>query len=258
MRYKELFRITIKHPYYEDQRMDIEIYPDSRTERLMKSFNVITKSGSSGFQVVAPVSYDDRFFQKLKQLKECKFIIYPTKAAFIHVTDLKTDQKNEVLHFTNRGMSVESSELKIESTIHQDTFKGFKSIGVLTVDLLNLLETENLQPPNYEVVFDNKTVVWKYYFIHNNEEAEFEISSREKEHSFAEINIENDSIANTLKMKFPDSDVIGFQSDKSIPYSKRPLKDLKLSQKTNDHSISLPNPELGRQGIQILNLNNKV
>lgn len=258
MRYKELFQITVKHPYYLDQWVDIEIYPDARTERLLKSLNVITKSTSSGFKVVAPVSTDGSFNGKLEELRACRFLMYPTHSSFIHVTELNTSADNEVLHFTNVGLLRSSHELKVGAITHSSSSNGFVAIGVMTIDTTGLIAKDGSVAPNYQLVFECQTVVWKYYFIHNTEDADFEISSREEQHSFSEMDLQSDSIGNTLKVKFPESYIIGFQSDQAIPYSRKPVKDLKLNQKISDYSISLPYPEIGRQGIQILNINNKV
>lgn len=258
MRYKELFQITVKHPYYGDHWKDIEIYPDSRTEKLMRTLKVFVKSMNSGFNVLAPVSEDNHFFKNLQKLRECKFLIYPSDSTFIQVTNLKTDVDGEILHFTNEGLMPESTQLKIESTVHQSKNKGYEAVGVITVDFMHMIEENKTHIPKYEVVFDSQAVVWKYYFIHNTEDADFEISSREQQPSFSQMHLESDAIAETLKVKFPESFIVGFQSDEAIPYSKKPVKDLKLNQKINDYSIGLPNPEIGRQGIQILNINNKV
>ncbi|MGB3466979.1 MAG: hypothetical protein WBA74_16990, partial [Cyclobacteriaceae bacterium] len=216
MEYKELYRLTVAHTYYENNRIDIRIFPDDTTRKLMDSLNVITRSRRSGFSVIAPLSDDGRFAKSLEKLTECRFIVYPSHKNFVLVTDLP-DQE-EILHFTNIGLPTDSGDLIKDTTTFTTMHEGFKAIAVVTIDLSEFASKDSMDNTEFKISFASKTVMWKYYFVHLSKDADFEIKTRNQYPNFSAMSVDKDARANSLLVKFPDSYIVAFQSDEAIPY----------------------------------------
>lgn len=257
MSFKEIFQLNIVHPYYSKEKMDLVIIPDIQTARFFKKRGLLKNTGN-GLKILGLTDRDNNLFPISEQHRILKFNIFPTSSDVLTITNTTSTKKGEIMLFTNGGMNKEDTELIKGITDSHATYNGFPVMAQVEIQM-----DEINNNPTYEIVFETKSVKWKYYLLSSEIEQDFEpidftVVDGMERLQFNRMNNDDeilDDVAKSLKSIFPEPNkVMVFESDSMIPYSSSPRKNIQL--KKNDVMLihHLPNPQPKDKGIQIIKI----
>ncbi|MHA7056530.1 hypothetical protein ACWGOQ_0004880 [Aquimarina sp. M1] len=257
MKYHELFRIEIKHPYFSDIPEDLVLVAEYETKKRLNNLGYILKKIASGVKVFAPVLEENNHTVNLGGDDVFMFYIYPISTRIQEVTDLSEIESGKMLSFSNQEQRIGSSELITTQVSQKGIFCGFPALANVVL-VGNKINTNSTDPSTkYSVVFKAKSVQWKYYFVSNTNGSIITLESRDEQISFNEVDIDensSDQIVTSIRLNFPSTQIRVFESRDLVPYSNKPIKNIKLIKNGDVLMSHLPNPKEEQRGIQIIKI----
>ncbi|WP_405205111.1 hypothetical protein [Aquimarina sp. LLG6339-5] len=256
MEYREIFNIEVMHPVLLESK-DLVLVPKNETNKYLNNLGFVVKKTGKGVKVLAPMSQKNGDFQPLSKDDNFTFFIYPTSDVTREVTDFSEIDEGHMISFSNQGLPENSQELVSSQVVKEGIFAGYPALGSIQIigHKINLTSLE--QPINFKAVFGAKSVKWKYYFVSNTEDIDVSLESRDNQISFNELVVDEnttDQIINSIQLNFPNTQVKIFESEDLVPYSNKPIKNIKLLQNGDVLINHLPNPRVEQQGIQIIKI----
>ncbi|GAA4276740.1 hypothetical protein [Aquimarina mytili] len=257
MEYREFFHIEIIHPYFSGIPKDLILVADNETKKRLISLGCLLKKESGRIKVLAPFDEEGTTFPVLGENDAFTFYIYPTSGSIQEVTDFSAIEKGNMISFTNLQQPLDSSELISTQIEKKGTFQGFPALANIII-AGNKINTEPIgESAKFKAIFRAKSIKWKYYFVSNSQDTNVRLESRDEQIRFHEISIDqniSDQIISSLQLNFPNSQIRVFESRDAIPYSSKPIKNIKLLQNEDVLISHLPNPRAQQQGIQIIKI----
>lgn len=263
MKYGEFFQIEIVHDYFLGQIADLILLPEAQTKRLLEKQRFLIKKTGKGIKVLIPENEENTVISGLEPNDVFVFHVFPTSDSVQEFTDTSEVENGKVMLFTNDGLGTENVELVKSETVQEGKFQGFPAIARVEIKASEVTTEINSISPVYQVVFNSKSIKWKYYFLANTDVTNIAIDTKDEQLQFNELEIKDDTsdqIITSLRLNFPDTKILVFESNTSIPSSSKPIKDIKLVQKDSviqaDSTLikHLPNPKSSDQGIQIIKI----
>lgn len=251
MRYIEYFRIGVVHPYYEDGPVDLVLVPQKETLKRLKGQRLLLKKTKKGIKVLIPVNEEGVVIPIIAANDSFAFDVFPTADDFKEFTRHPEDERH-LLFFTNEGLEEGEQALKTSEAAGGGVLNGFPAVAKVAI---KAGEIDPDDAPAYQVVFEPKSAKWRYYFIANPGTDDFVIEDRNNGLSFHEVTIEStttDRVATSLKLNYPDTRLVVFESGTSITHRIGAIKNIQLIQNGNVLIRHLPNPEVREDGIRIL------
>lgn len=254
MEYREFFDIEVIHPVLSESN-DLVLVPKNETRKHLSNLGFVIKKTEKGIKVLAPMSQKNGGFQSLSEDDNFTFYIYPTSDITQEVTDFSEIDESHMISFSNQDLK--SQELVNSQVVKEGVFEGYPALGRIHIigHKINLTSLE--QPINFKAVFGAKSVKWKYYFVSNTEDTDISLESRDNQISFNEVVVDEnptDQIINSIQLNFPNTQLKIFESKDLVPYSNKPIKNIKLLQNGDVLINHLPNPRAEQQGIQIIKI----
>ncbi len=257
MKYREFFHIEVVHPYYSDIPKDLVLVADNETKERLHSLRCILKKEADGIKVLAPLHPGGTTFPVLGENDVFTFYTYPTSARVQEITDLSTIEEGNMISFTNFGQPIDSLELISTQIEKKGVFQGFSALANVVI-AGNKINTETIgESTKFKAIFKTKATKWKYYFVSDSQDPDIRLESRDEQIRFNEISIGQntlDRITTSIQLNFPNSQISVFESSDVIPYSSKPIKNIKLLQNGDVLISNLPNPQEQQQGIQIIKI----
>ncbi|MBQ0733545.1 hypothetical protein [Aquimarina celericrescens] len=257
MKYREFFHIEMIHQYFSGIPLDLVMLADNETKNRLNSLGCILKKEADRIKVLAPLHPEDDAFPVLGENDVFTFYIYPTSARIQEITDLSTVEKGNMISFINLGQTLDSTELISSQIEKKGVFKGFSALANVVI-VGNKINTETVvESVKFKAIFKAKSIQWKYYFVSNVEDPDITIESRDNQISFNEIVVDEnttDQIVNSIQLNFPNTQIKVFESKDLVPYSSKPVKNIKLLQNGDILISHLPNPQKEQNGIQIIKI----
>ncbi|GAA4274019.1 hypothetical protein U6A24_01230 [Aquimarina gracilis] len=257
MKYHEFFHIEIIHPYFSGLPKDLVLVPDNETKKRLNNLGCILRIDVGKIKVLAPIDQESNVFPVLGENDVFTFYIYPTSERIQEITDFSAIKKKNMISFTNLGQPVGNSELMSTQIEQKGVFQGFPSIANIVI-AGNKIDTDIIgESARFKAIFKVKSIKWKYYFVSESQDSDVKLESRNEQIHFNEINIDqntSDQIITSLQLNFPNSHIRAFESKEAIPYSSKPLKNIKLIQNGDVLINHLSNPQEQQQGIQIIKI----
>ncbi len=244
MTYKELFQLQIIHEYSPDIIENISLIPTIETKSTIKKQQFLLKKTSRGISILVPKS-------NTKTEEILNFYVFPKSNEIIEVTKIEEAEDNTMMLFTNKTIGLEVNELTSQIVKKEEAVCVFQALAKITINTSKI--NTDVAVPAYQIPFKSKAIKWKYYFITNTNDKSLEITTRNEQLNFDELNFDDEK-ATALKFNFPGAKIKIFESRGLIPITKKPLKDISLLQDKGILINHLPNPKISDQGIQILKL----
>lgn len=246
MKYEELFSIKIGHKYFSQKIEHIHIEPAKETIKLLKQKHFLQKNTTEGIKVFM---IDDAE----KKIELLSFYVFITSNDIKEITKINSDVVGEIPLFFNEKN--DSGVLNLKQSVPDDgvSYKGFKAVAKIVIDIAEI----NDDIPEYQLVFNTKSIKWKYYFVTNKNESNLEITSLDEQLDFKELpDKDQESKANvaSLQLIFPDAQITVFESNNEIGYTQKPRKNISLFKGDDQLITHLPNPKVIDQGAQVLNI----
>ncbi|WP_298548720.1 hypothetical protein [uncultured Aquimarina sp.] len=257
MEYREFFHIEIVHPFFSDIAEDMVIVTENETKSHLNNLGFILKKMPNGLKILAPVHQESKVFSPLEADDIFSFHIYPTSEHIQEVTDLSEIEKGNMISFTNQEQPIGSSELTTNQVIQNGVFCGFPALANIVI-AGNKIDTNTIdQPTKFKAKFKTESIKWKYYFVSNSEDPIITLESRDEQISFNEMVIDEnttDQIITSIRLNFPNTQIKAFESKDLVPYSSKPIKNIKLIKNGDVLMSHLPNPRKEQNGIQIIKI----
>lgn len=260
MKFKELFRIVIEHQYFQPgEPIDLTIVPSKDTHRFLTGQRAIIKDIINGVKVLVPVNETGSVLPDLQPDDLFTFKIFPTSNIFHLITDLPDLAKEEILSFTNAGLSDDDTQLTASVAEGNGVYKGFPVVAGATIQVSNLLLDSNNAPktPKYRIVFNPRSEKWKYYFVSDPETADLSIQDLNGQLTFNRVNSEtfaSDKIASSLQARFPDAGLFLFESDAPIASRSQGIKKIQLLRNLDVIINHLPSPDVEDVNFKIIKI----
>ncbi|MBQ4820707.1 hypothetical protein [Aquimarina sp. MMG016] len=264
MKYGEFFQIEIVHHYFLDEIADLILLPEAQTRRLLEKQHFLIKRTGKGIKVLIPEKEKNTILSGIESNDVFVFHVFPTSDSVLEFTDTSGFENDKMMLFTNERLGVDNVELVRSETVQEGKFKGFSAMARVEIKASEVITDINVTSPVYQVVFNSKSIKWKYYFLANPDDSNIVIDAKDEQLQFKELEIKeddtSDQIITSLRLNFPDTKILVFESNTSIPSSNKPIKDIKLIQKDSviqaDSTLikHLPNPKSSDQGIQIIKI----
>ncbi|WP_299183387.1 hypothetical protein [uncultured Aquimarina sp.] len=256
MEYREFFDIEVIHPVLSESN-DVVLVPKNETRKHLSNLGFVVKKTKKGIKILAPMSRRNGDFPPLSEDDNFTFYIYPTSDVTQEVTDFSEIDEGNMILFSNQDLPENSQELVSSQVVKEGIFGGYPALGSIQIigHKINLTSLE--QPIKFKAVFGAKSIKWKYYFVSNTEDIDISLESRDNQISFNEVVVDEnitDQIINSIQLNFPDTQVKIFESKDLVPYSNKPIKNIKLLQNGDVLINHLPNPRAEQQGIQIIKI----
>ncbi|MFD2563171.1 hypothetical protein [Aquimarina rubra] len=257
MEYQEFFEIEVIHPYFSGISADLVLAADIETGKRFIKLGYVLKKTVNGIKVLAPFTRENNSFRDLGEEDNFTFYVYPTSEYTQEITDFSEVEKGNMIFFTNEGQQQNNSEL-IASQVAQEGFLcGYPALAriVITAAEIDLASLD--QSITFRAIFGAKSIKWKYYFVSDTEDSGLSLESRNDQVSFNEIVVDEnttDQIINSIQLNFPNTQVKVFESKDLVPYSRKPIKNIKLLQNGDVLINHLPNPQKEKNGIQIIRI----
>lgn len=256
MEYREIFNIEVFHPVLSEPN-DVVLVPKNETRKHLSNLGFVVKKTEKGIKILAPMSIRNDGFQPLSEDDNFTFYIYPTSDTTQEITDFSKIDEGHMISFSNQDLPENSQELVSGQVVKEGVFGGYPALGSIQIigNKINLTPLE--QPIKFKAVFGAKSVKWKYYFVSNTEDTDISLESRDNQISFNEVVVDEnttDQIINSIQFNFPNTRVKIFESKDLVPYSNKPIKNIKLLQNGDVLINHLPNPRAEQQGIQIIKI----
>ncbi|WP_130734440.1 hypothetical protein [Flavobacterium sp. J27] len=256
MRYSVCFQIEIVHPYFSDNVSDLIILPDAETALLLSSRRFIIKKTANGIMILKVVNESVLTDAVLKD-SVFVFTIFPTSHTVREFTDTSMVEMGNMLLFSNEELSKGDLELTKLETRQKGYYQNFPALARVEIKGEEIISQLNGSPLMYKVIFQSKAIKWKYYFVSQSEATDLTITSREEQLKFIQLEIKedfSDKIVQSLRLNFKETQIIVFESNHNIPYSKTPIKNINLKQNGLILINHLPNPAVQDNGIQIIQI----
>ncbi|WP_299897917.1 hypothetical protein [uncultured Aquimarina sp.] len=256
MEYREIFDIEVFHPVLLESNA-VVLVPKNETRKHLSNLGFVIKKTEKGIKILAPISQGNIGFQPLSEDDNFTFYIYPTSDTTQEITDFSKIDEGHMISFSNQDLSENSQELVSSQVAKEGVFGGYPALGSIHIigHKINLTSLE--EPIIFKAVFGAKSVKWKYYFVSNTEDTDISLESRDNQISFNEVVVDEnttDQIINSIQLNFPNTQVKIFESKDLVPYSNKPIKNIKLLQNGDILINHLPNPRAEQQGIQIIKI----
>ena len=257
MKYQEFFSITIEHSYFSNTPQDLVLVTENKTKKRLSNLGYILKKTTNGVKVLTLVPQDSNTFTSLGEDDIFTFYVYPTSTRIQEVTDLSEIENGNMLSFSNQEEHIGSSEMISTQVDQNGVLCGFPALASIIITG-NRINTNVADPSTkYRVVFNAKSVQWKYYFVSNADDSTITLESRDEQINFNEMVIDEnttDQIITSLRLNFPNTQIRTFESVDQIPYSNTPIKNIKLIKNGDILMSHLPNPKEEQRGIQIIKI----
>lgn len=257
MKYRELFHIEIIHPYFLDIPKDMILVAEIETKKKLKKLGYILKKTANGAKILIPTPQEDNSFLASTGKDKFTFHVFPTSSYIQEITDFSAIDRGNMISFFNDEQQVNSSGLNTTQVHQNGICYGFPAIAEVVISM-NKIDVNKLdQPIKFNAVFKAKSIKWKYYFVSDSQTLNILVESRDTQISFDEVIIDNattDPVIQSLQLNFPNSQIRAFESRDLVPYSSKPLKNIKLLQNEDVLINHLPNPQEQQQGIQIIKI----
>ena len=154
--YKEVFRVSLKHPYYRSGFCeDFDFLPTTECLKTMSRFGLLFRKNNHGISVVASVSVDNsgepvkpfKPFIVFDEVIKLEFAMVLKNYRFLNITKSETlknsDFKNLVYHYSNSPGATELSSLTIRTSPSWFTYKFSSAVrSIVNIELLD--ENKNI------------------------------------------------------------------------------------------------------------------
>ncbi len=256
MKYQELFGLEIINQYYEDDFQHVVIVPDDATTHFLSRPNLLTKTTKAGIIVWVKTPDEKEELTQVTSEETLRFTIFPVEASFSTFTDIQLPT-GQVALFSNEALEVGEEVLKRSQTGGGEKLDGIPPVGKVELNLSKISSGEGAQTPYYQAVFPPRSTKWRYYLVANPGTTDLSIEDRGQQLEFNELDIPQDltdPIAYALRVNFPDTELVVFESTQSIAGTKKGIKNLQLLQ--NGHLLirHLPNPAPLNDGVKIIQI----
>ena len=231
------------------------LIPEKQTLKLLRGQHFLEKKTAGGIKVLIPVDQESNALPIINPDDVFAFNVFPTSGIFSEFTDISTVSNDKILRFSNEGLGTDTLELAVSEATKEGMFNGFPAIAKIEIQLSEVSSGLDGLPPVYQAVFKSKSVRWRYYFVSSTGTTNLTIEQRDEQLIFNELEIQNDTsdkIAASLRLNFPDTQLVVFESSASIAYSNRAIKNIQLLRNGDVVIQHLPNPDVGDDGIQII------
>ncbi|WP_378179182.1 hypothetical protein [Aquimarina sp. SS2-1] len=257
MEYREIFEIEVIHPYFSVISTDLVLVADIETGKRLINLGYVLKKTVNGVKVLAPFLPESNAFRDLGEEDDFTFFVYPTSEHTKEITDFSEVAKGSMISFSNKGQQQNNSELGASTVLQEGFFGGYPALASIVIKGAEIDLSSLDQSVKFKAIFGAKSIKWKYYFVSNVEDPDIAIESRDDQISFNEIVVDEnttDQIINSIQLNFPNTQVKVFESKDLVPYSRKPIKNIKLLQNGDVLINHLPNPRAEQQGIQIIKI----
>lgn len=257
MMYKEFFRIEIDHQYFLSGGVaDLTIVPNEHTLRFLKGQHFICAGTTNGVKVLIPINENGSTKPIFCADDVLIFNIFPTTSTFGLFTDLSDLSKGEIFRFTNEKLPEATSELVSSISVDNGSLNGFRITAKVEIHPTDaLLSGTNLVP--YKVIFKARLVPWKYYLVSDKETTDLAVKDLGNQFVFNHVNINDDTsdqIGMSLRLNYPEANLLLFESDTPLVCSNQVLKNLQLLRDNEVIIKHLPNPDIGDEAIKIIKI----
>ena len=281
MRYQSLFELELSHSYYQQQRCpDLAIAPTPACQRALQGCRLTLKSRPNGLAVFVSVGEGDRPLVPLEASSTLTFFLKLKNPNFIGATELDPGYRpgSSVYFFRRGGAIANSGATKLASTwVDLDRAAGasadelagraMASIAQLpprerrTVFGIVEIAQADLEigtRREFAIAFTAKSQIWKYYAIvpRGTPADTFSIRDKDAAVAFNRAPIDaGDRVAASIRSRFPDSEILLWQSAGAIAHRETGRSNLQLLKagQTNPWIAHLPNPS-PRHGSQAINV----
>lgn len=258
MRYKEFFRIEMDHEYFlPGEWVELVIVPDPSTHSFLKGRRFIVKDMVNGIRVFIPVDEGDSALPELQADDLFTFHIFPTSNTFYFITDMSGLAEGEVFSFTNAGLSEGDTQLTSSVANGSGLRQGFPLVAEVTIQTGNvLLDNEHVPTtPKYNLVFNSRSVTWKYYFVSEPETISLSVQDVNAQLVFNQVELQDeseDTIISSLRSNFPNANLFLFESEAPIAFRSQAIKRLQLLRNESVIINHLPNPDIKNMDFKII------
>lgn len=262
MKYKELFRIVIEHPYFQPgEPVELAIVPSKSTLRFLTGQRFIIKDMVNGIKVLVPVNEAGSVLPALQPDDLFTFKVFPTSNIFHLITDVPDLEEGEILRFSNAGLSENDTQLasSVAEAERNGVYNGFPVVADAAIQVSDLLlDNDNVpKTPQYRVVFNPRSEKWKYYFVSDPETTDLSIQDLNGQLTFNRVDAEteaSDKIASSLRSNFPNAGLFLFESDAPIASRSQGIKKLQLLRNLDVIINHLPNPDVEDVNFKIIKI----
>ncbi len=257
MKYQKFFSITIEHSYFTGETADLVLTPVVETEELLKRRGLLLKKTTTGIRCLVGIDKENTDFSEKIQNDVFAFYIFPTSDTVREFTDMSTVEEGKMMLFTNEKLHKKQVGLVASAIDQEGTCQGFPALAKVEIKGSEMQLEEDSMSFTYQIQFAAKAIQWKYYFISNTDDPNITLESRDEQISFNEMIIsENttDQIVTSLRLNFPNTQIKAFESKDLVPYSNKPIKNIKLIKNGDVLMSHLPNPKEEQNGIQIIKI----
>lgn len=251
------FQIETEHPYFSGKPADLIVLPDNQTIKLLKNRHFFIKKTAKGIKVLLLMNEESKALPALEINDVLVFNVFPISDSVRELTDTSTVENGNMMLFSNEGSGMGNVGLVQSETLQKGMFRGFPAMARVEIKGSEVALGANVPPPLYRVLFNSKSIKWKYYLLSNPENTGIVIESRDEQLKFEQVEIKDgisDEILTSLMSNFPDTQLLIYESGTAIPYMSKPIKDIKLMQNGEVLIKHLPNPQLHDRGIQIIKI----
>lgn len=255
MRYKEFLQVEIAHQYFASDLAGLVLVPQERTLKFLRGQHFLVKRTARGIKILVPINEEGQALPIVDDGDVLAFDVFPTSGIVGEFTDDSALSHGKVLLFTNEGLGEGELELFVSETTAGETFEDFPVIAKIEIKASEV--DLNGPAPIYRAIFKSKSVKWRYYFVSNPGTTGLDVKERNGQLTFNEVILQDersDQIATSIRLNFPGTQLVVFESDTSIPYSNKAIKNIQLLQNENVVIKHLPNPDAIDHGIQIIQI----
>jgi|GEM_PF-4009147 len=257
MRYRELFRIEIGHPYFsEEQETAVTLIPLEATRRRIHGHGGIIKPLSNGISVFIPVDGNNLAENPFRLGDSLVFEAFPCSNTFSLVTDSSGLLKGEIHLFSNTGSTGTEPQLLASTLEENNARNGFPMVAKIEIQLTNdlIFSTETVV---YQCPFQVKSANWKYYLVADSDTTDLVVEDRGASLIFNRQVIDaqtTDQLGESLRTNYPNANLFRFESAQPIPYAREAIKNLQLLRDGHVLIQHLPNPDLAANAVKIIKI----
>ena len=270
MEYLRLFRLELRHPYYQNGLCsDFDVLPTASTETALKRQRMRVKNFGYGIEITAQASNATTQFIPLGSNLELQFTLHLRNADFVlnsTVADLPAltaddvqNQRQYYRQYSNENLLAAATGLESIDLLasREQSIELGRAWGVLTIQVNDVLKATLGTPPTYTVDFSGRTATWKYYLLTDPTSANFQVQDDGTEPiSFSKIDVGAEALPDNLTQRlldtYPDADMWRFESTAPVTYTQLGRKDVNLRKDGALVIEHLPVPTANDRGIQII------